>query len=59
MAQHGRSLFDDLDSAAEEAALVDAEAAYAAGRTISHEAMMDWLATWGSPDELPPPPVGA
>lgn len=59
MARLDRSLFDDLDFAAEEAALAEAEAAYAARRTISHEAMMDWLATWGGPDELPPPPVGA
>jgi predicted transcriptional regulator len=53
------SLFDEVDEAEEERALAEAEAAYAAGRVIGHQAMMDWLASWGGPDEQPPPPVGA
>jgi len=53
------SLFDEVDEAEEERALAEAETAYAAGRLISHEAMMDWLASWGTPGEMPPPVVGA
>ncbi len=53
------SLFDEIDTAEEDRAVAEAEAAYTAGRLISHEAMMDWLASWGGPDELPPPLVGA
>lgn len=58
MANVEPSLFDDIDEVAEERALQEAEAAYAAGRTISHEAMTAWLKSWGEPDELPPPRVG-
>jgi len=58
MANTETSIFDEIDEVAEERALEEAEAAYAAGRVISHEAMMRWLASWGGPEELPPPPVG-
>jgi predicted transcriptional regulator len=53
------SVFDDIDDAVEERAMEEAEAAYAAGRVISHEAMTKWLASWGTPGELPPPTVGS
>jgi hypothetical protein len=53
------SVFDDVDDAAEERAMEEAEAAFAAGRVISHEAMKKWLASWGTPGELPPPQVGS
>lgn len=59
MARPEPSIFDETDDAGEELALEEAEAAYAAGRVISHEAMMRWLSSWGEPEELPPPPVGA
>jgi len=52
------SLFDEIDEAAEEAAMVEGEADIAAGRVISHDAMKAWLLSWGTPDELPPPSVG-
>jgi len=59
MCANDPSLFDEVDEAEEERALAEAEAAYAAARVISHGAMMDWLASWGTPDELSPPAVGA
>jgi hypothetical protein len=52
------ALFDDIDALEEERALDEAEAAFLAGRVISHDATMRWLASWGTPDELPRPPVG-
>ena len=52
------SLFDEIDSAVEDAADARAEADVAAGRTISHEAMKAWLLSWGGSDELPAPQVG-
>lgn len=59
MAEAEPALFDDIDAMAEDRALEEAETAYAAGRVISHEAMIRWLASWGGAEELPPPPVGA
>ena len=53
-----RSLFDDVDDAADEAAMLEGEADAAAGRVISNEAMTAWLLSWGTSDELPPPQVG-
>ena len=29
-----------------------------AGRFVSHEAVMRWLQSWGTDDELPPPKCG-
>jgi predicted transcriptional regulator len=52
------SIFDDVDEAADEAAMLEGEADADAGRTISHEAMKAWLLSWGTADELPPPQVG-
>jgi len=49
------SIFDEIDEAAEERALAEAERDIAEGRVISHEAMRRWLLSWGTPDELPPP----
>jgi len=50
-------LFGEVDEAAEAAADAEAEADFEAGRVISHEAVMRWIKSWGSPDELPPPGV--
>lgn len=47
-----RSIFDDADDAADEAATLEGEADLAAGRVISHEAMKAWLLSWGTADEL-------
>jgi predicted transcriptional regulator len=59
MASVDPSIFDDLDDEAEARALEEAEAAIEAGQVISHEAMKAWLLSWGTSDELPPPPVGS
>ena len=51
-------LFDLPDAAAEERALAEAEAQIKAGQFISHKAMIEWLRSWGTPNELPPPKSG-
>ncbi|MHB8284566.1 MAG: CopG family transcriptional regulator [Caulobacteraceae bacterium] len=53
------SLFDTIDAASEAAADARADADVAAGRVISHAAMKVWILSWGMPEELPPPDVGA
>lgn len=58
MAEPGPSIFDEIDPDAEERAMEEAERAIAEGRVISHEAMVRWLRSWGTPDELPPPKCG-
>jgi predicted transcriptional regulator len=52
------SLFDPADDAEEARAMAEAEAALAAGRVVSHEAVTRWLQSWGTADELPPPVCG-
>ena len=52
------SLFDQIDEAAEERALAEAERAIAEGRVISHEAVSRWLLSWGTDHELPRPKCG-
>jgi len=52
------SVFDPADDAEEDRAMAEAEAALAAGRVISHEAVSRWLQSWGTPNELPPPKCG-
>ena len=49
------SIFDGIDEDAEERALAEAEADYAAGRFVPHEEVVRWLRSWGKPDELPCP----
>jgi predicted transcriptional regulator len=51
-------IFDDPDEQAEDDALAVAEAQIAAGQSISHDAMVKWLLSWGTADELPPPECG-
>lgn len=51
-------LFDTPDEAADDAAMAQGEADIAAGRYISHEAVMRWVASWGSADPLSPPKCG-
>jgi predicted transcriptional regulator len=50
------SIFED-DEDPETAARLDAEAeaAYAAGRVVAHEKVVEWLESWGTPNELPCP----
>jgi predicted transcriptional regulator len=51
-----KSIFDIEPDEAEEARLdAEAEADYAAGRVIPHAKIVDWLKSWGTPDELPCP----
>ena len=52
------SIFDEVDDAADAAALAEGESDLAAGRVISHEAMKAWLLSWGTGDERPPPKAG-
>jgi predicted transcriptional regulator len=52
------TLFDQVDEAAETEADARAEADVAAGRTVSHKAMREWLLSWGTSDEKPPPADG-
>jgi predicted transcriptional regulator len=58
MANVEPTLFDEIDDAAEQRALEEAERAIVEGRTISHAAVRRWLLSWGTPDELPPPKCG-
>ena len=48
-----RALYEDGDAPARarERALAD----IAAGRTVPHEQVAEWLKTWGTPDEKPMP----
>jgi len=58
MANVEPSLFDNIDDAAEQRALEEAERAIAEGRTIPHAVVRRWLLSWGTPDELLPPKCG-
>jgi len=58
MVQSEPFLFEQIDRKAEDLALEQAKADVAAGRVISNEAMMRWLRSWGTQDELPPPECG-
>jgi predicted transcriptional regulator len=50
------SVFDVEPDPTEEARLdTAAEAAYEAGRVVSHAKVALWLASWGKADELPCP----
>jgi predicted transcriptional regulator len=49
------SIFDEVDQAFEDAADAEAEADIAAGRVVPHEEVVEWLKTWGTPEEKPPP----
>lgn len=51
-----KSIFDVLPDEALEARLdAEAEADYTAGRVVPHEKVVEWLKSWGTPDELPRP----
>ena len=49
------TIFDEVDEAAEIRAIAEADADIAAGRVMSHEAIMRWIKSWGTSEELPPP----
>jgi predicted transcriptional regulator len=51
-----KTIFDIEPDAALEARLdAEAEADYAAGRVVPHGQVVEWLKSWGKPDELPRP----
>ncbi|MBX3484654.1 MAG: CopG family transcriptional regulator [Phenylobacterium sp.] len=52
------SVFDIADDEADELAALEGEAQLDAGRYVSHEAVVHWLRSWGTPDKLPPPKCG-
>jgi predicted transcriptional regulator len=49
------SFFDDIDEEAEARAIDEAEGDIAAGRVVPHKIVVEWLKSWGTPDELPCP----
>jgi predicted transcriptional regulator len=55
MAVKTRNIFTEIDEDAEARAIAEAEADVAAGRVISHDEVVEWLRSWGTPDELPCP----
>ena len=52
------SVFDlPADEGLEAQLDAEAEADYQAGNVVAHADMVAWLKSWGTPDELPPPPL--
>lgn len=49
------AIFDDIDEAAEAAADAMAIAEIEAGQFVSHEMVVAWLQSWGTPNKLPTP----
>jgi predicted transcriptional regulator len=51
-----RSIFDIEPDEAEQTRLDDeADAAIEAGQFVSHDKVVEWLKSWGTPNELPCP----
>ena len=49
-----KSIVDtELDEAAEAAADTVADAEIDSGQFVSHEKVVEWLKSWGTPDKLP------
>ena len=46
---------DEIDPGFDERRLAQAEADIAAGRFVSNDEVIEWLETWGKPDEKPAP----
>lgn len=55
MATPEPSIFDEVDEAFDAARAAEAEADIAAGRIVPHAEVREWLLTWGTPEETPPP----
>ncbi len=49
------SIFDEIDEAADEAAEAAGLADIAAGRVVPNAKVIEWLQSWGTPDEKPVP----
>ncbi|WP_174301853.1 CopG family transcriptional regulator [Caulobacter sp. S45] len=58
MAQPEPSFCDDVDADAEAAADAEGLADIEAGRTVSGEAVVRWIRSWFTDDELPTPRIG-
>lgn len=54
--KHEPAIFEQSDPDVEAQAIFRARADIAAGRTIAHAAVIDWLKTWGTPEDKPAPP---
>jgi len=51
-----KSIFDSEPDEAEEARLdAEADAAIEAGQFVTQDRVVDWLKSWGTPNELPCP----
>ncbi|HEY3846491.1 MAG TPA: CopG family transcriptional regulator [Acetobacteraceae bacterium] len=51
-----KSIFDTEPDEAEEARLdAEADAAVEAGQFVTHAKVVEWLKSWGTPNELPCP----
>jgi predicted transcriptional regulator len=51
-----KSIFDtERDEGLEARLDAQAEADFAAGRMVPHAKVVEWLKSWGTPDELPCP----
>ncbi len=48
----------EIEAAADQVADDEAMAEYDATGGVSHEAVVRWVRSWGSPDELPAPQPG-
>jgi len=55
MAEADPSFFDEIDEAAEAAADAEGLAQLDAGEGVAHEDIVEWLKTWGTPQEQPAP----
>jgi predicted transcriptional regulator len=49
------SIFETIDLEADEQAMREGEADADAGRVVPHDEVIEWLRTWGSADDRPPP----
>ena len=49
------SIFETIDEEAEAQAIARARADIAAGRLVPHDKVVEWLRSWGTPNELPCP----
>jgi predicted transcriptional regulator len=56
MAEHdAKSVFDPLDEVEEARLDSAADAEIEAGQFVPHNRVMEWLRSWGKPNELPCP----
>ena len=53
-----KGIFDAVDPQVELAADARAEADVRAGRLVSHDAVKQWLSSWGTDKSLPRPKIG-